>query len=211
MSKPSSKPQWTVGNTSPSTVRVEPGASKKTEGFGISERPAREFLNWLFFNFGEWIDYFEGQTDFIGNAKQVIVDAGATPSANIFNTLQAAHDAAIVTPGTKILVVSDLTITEAVQISKNDIEIEFRPGKKLILDPATTTGVRGLEVVSSCDRLILKNVWFQGFTNAGDVALWIDVAAAHALLFRLMFDAGLTANIADNSNNTYQNLGQIDL
>ena len=63
MAKPTSKPDWTVGNPSFGTVTVEPSAGKKQNGWDVGERPPRQFMNWLFFNIDEWIDYLETTTD----------------------------------------------------------------------------------------------------------------------------------------------------
>lgn len=58
MAKPTSKPDWTVGNPSFGTTTVEPSAPKKVSGFTLNERPTRQLLNWLFYNLHKWIEYF---------------------------------------------------------------------------------------------------------------------------------------------------------
>lgn len=68
--KPSAKSNWTVGNASFATVTQEPSASKKQTGWNIDERPAREWMNWLFYITDQWVDYFEdpaGQIEEIDN------------------------------------------------------------------------------------------------------------------------------------------------
>lgn len=202
--KPGSHLGWTDGDAA---KVVEPSSAKKLLGWVALERPPFEYVNWLFFRADEWIKYFESVTDEIVGAGQIIVDAAGGGS---FTDLQSAHDSADVGPGSKIVVTSDLTIDSTVQISKNDLEIEFRSGNKLIKGGgAPATNFRGLEIVSSCDRLTLRNAWFEGFTGAGDNALWLDASALYAVFFRLIFDAN--NNFEDNSNATYQNLLQIDL
>ena len=56
MTKPSSKTTWT-SNTPEN--RTEPGASKKNTGFLSSERPGFQHFNWLIWNHGQWVDFFE--------------------------------------------------------------------------------------------------------------------------------------------------------
>lgn len=58
MAKPTSKPDWTVGNGSFATVTVEPSAPEKVSGWAVNQRPPRQFMNWLFYNIDLWIKYF---------------------------------------------------------------------------------------------------------------------------------------------------------
>lgn len=61
--KPSSKPEWTVGNPNFGTVTIEPTGGKKITGWTPGEAPPIQYMNWLFYNTDQWIDYFEGITD----------------------------------------------------------------------------------------------------------------------------------------------------
>lgn len=63
MSKPSSFPDWANSNpTDPVSLqpaRIEPSAGKKATGFLNEEAPPRQDHNWLFWNVGKWIRFFE--------------------------------------------------------------------------------------------------------------------------------------------------------
>lgn len=61
--KPTSKPDWTEGNPSFATITQEPSAGKKLTGWNIDERPAREYMNWLFYILDQWVKYLESVTD----------------------------------------------------------------------------------------------------------------------------------------------------
>lgn len=61
--KPTSKIDWTKGNAAPASARTEPSPGKKTTGWTVNERPPFQFMNWLFYNINEWIDYLEDVTD----------------------------------------------------------------------------------------------------------------------------------------------------
>ena len=72
MAKPTSKPNWTLGNPSFGTVTIEPSAGKKQTGWTAGERPPHQTMNWLFYNIGtEWIDYLEGVTDALLNLQGI--------------------------------------------------------------------------------------------------------------------------------------------
>lgn len=204
--RPANFNEWTTTNP---TARIEPTASKKESGWAADERPSFEFMNFLFFNIDDWLKYLDSQVALVRSSAQFTVNVD--PQLGDFTTLQDAIDSVDVVAGSKILVTSDLTITEAVQLSKQDIEIEFRPGSKIILDAGVTTGIRGLEIISTADRVRLKHVRFQGFVNPGDVCLWLDVGADNVFLFNPVFDAGQAQNFEDNSNSTYVSIGSQQL
>lgn len=57
--KPSSKPVWTVGNPDINLTTIEPSGDKKMTGWEFNEKPPHEYMNWLFYNIGQWIDHLE--------------------------------------------------------------------------------------------------------------------------------------------------------
>ena len=199
--KPSTNIDWTDG--APSKV-VEPSAAKKLLGWVALERPPFEYMNFLFFNTDEWIKYLESITDETANNKQVIVDAGGNGQ---FTTLQAAHDDASVVAGSKILVISDLSVDATVNISKNDIEIEFRNGRRLLKGGgAPAAGFIGMQIQATADRVRLKHCGFGRaggqFNGAGDVALDIVAGVEDCFLDNPIFGPGNTSDLADAGTDT---------
>lgn len=64
MSKPSSKPEFA---TDVGALIADPGASKRHAGFLVDEAIPAHWLNWLFHNESDWIDYLDdlpNDTDF---------------------------------------------------------------------------------------------------------------------------------------------------
>lgn len=61
--KPATKMDWTVGNPNFGTVTIEPTSGKKITGWTPGERPPSQYMNWLFYNTDQWVDYFESITD----------------------------------------------------------------------------------------------------------------------------------------------------
>jgi len=161
-------------------------------------------MNFLFLNTDEWVKYLESVTDETANNNQVLVDAGGSGQ---FLTLQAAHDDAGTVPGTKLLVISDLSIDVKVTISKNDIEIEFRNGKRLLKGGgAPAAGFTGMEIQATADRVRLKHCGFGRagglFDGAGNVALDIIAGATDVYLDNPIFGPGNTSDLLDNGTDT---------
>lgn len=77
--KPSSKSEWTVGNPNFGTVTTEPTTGKKITGWTPGEAPPIQYMNWLFYNSDQWVDYFETITD-------NMLAAIATLNASLFST-----------------------------------------------------------------------------------------------------------------------------
>lgn len=199
--KPTTNSDWTDGAAS---KVVEPSAAKKLLGWVALERPPFEFFNFLFFNTDEWIKYLESITDETVNARQVIVNAAGNGQ---FLTLQAAHDDAGTIPGTKILVTSDLSVDATVNISKNDIEIEFRPGFRLLKGGgAPATNFTGMQIQATADRFRGTHLAFGKaggfFGDAGDLALEIVAGVNDAYLFNTIFGPSNTQNLDDQGTNT---------
>ena len=74
--KPTSKPQWTVGNPDIATVSIEPGGPKKVTGWLAGEKPPFQWMNWLFYNISLWISYLEHP-----EVEPLVVDDNVTLSA----------------------------------------------------------------------------------------------------------------------------------
>lgn len=59
MAKPTKRIlDWASGGNA-----VDPGASKEANGWFIAERPPAYWWNWILQSFGEWLSYFETETD----------------------------------------------------------------------------------------------------------------------------------------------------
>lgn len=199
--KPTTKTDWTDGDAA---KQVEPSAGKKLLGWVALERPPFEFANFLQFNNDEWVKYLESITDETVNARQVIVNAAGNGQ---FLTLQAAHDDAGTIPGTKILVTSDLSITATFNVSKNDLEVEFRPGFRLLkAGGAPATNFTGMQIQATADRFRGTHLAFgkagSEFGGAGDLALEVVAGVDDAFLFNTIFGPGNTADLTDNGTDT---------
>lgn len=161
--KPSSKPDWT---TSTPGARTEPTGGKKSTGWTIDERPAFQYMNWLFYIITEWITYFEEVTDgFIG--FQAIYDAFVGTGG--LATHATINDALIdVAAGGRILVMNSATVNIIQQVTKNNVLIEFQPGVVYTKGSATTA----LQI--SADEVKIVGGKFSGFSTAGNKAMIID-------------------------------------
>ena len=160
--KPSSKPQWTVGNPDFGTITVEPSAGKKEAGWLPDERPPREFMNWLFFNIGEWIDYFEGVTDIFAS-QGVIYDAfvGSGGTHADINALMA--DAGIATIK-NVLVTTTLAVDNVQIVNQDGMNFDFKPQAGITKNGPTGADF-GLQIDSN--RVRINNCRFVGFNDSG--------------------------------------------
>ena len=204
--KPTTNMDWTDGDAA---KQVEPSAGKKLLGWVALERPPFETMNFLFFNTDEWIKYLESVTDATLGALVVVVDAGGGGN---FLTLQAAHDDAGTVAGTKIIIVSDLTISVVQSLSKPDIEIECRNGKRLIRDNGAGAGLTAIQITATADRIRLKHVGIgragNAFDQAGDEALNIAAGCNDAYIDNVIFGPGNTTDEVDAGANTVFNQPQ---
>ena len=194
MAKPASHIDWTEGNPDQATISVEPTGAKKEAGWLPAERPSRKTMNWLFQNIDEWIKYLEVETDKFSNFDAVVASSGGTHT-----TLQAAHDDAVIVPGSRIFVTESVALDSVVSITKNDLEIYFKPNvtyskgggapaKALSLGP-TAHGVR---------------VWhgrFAGFNGVGESGIEVAAAANYVMLLNNRFSNN-TKDVEDNGNTT---------
>jgi len=153
MAKPSSHLEWTVGNPDFATVTQEPTGPKKQTGWLPSEKPPREFMNWLFWRQDEWNKYFEFATDVLGLAGDLFVGSGTGQYA----TLQLAHNAAV--PGTRIIVCENATINSTITLSTGQLEVIFKPGV------VYTAGSAVSAVDISGSEITVRNGRWSGFTS----------------------------------------------
>jgi hypothetical protein len=169
MAKPTSKPEWTVGNPDFATVTVEPSAAKKEAGWLPDERPPREFMNWLFNNMGEWIDFFEAEIDgFAG--QSVIYDAfvGAGGTHADINALMADPDIATLK---NILIVSAIAVDNIQVIDQPGMNFTFKANAGITKN-GPTGAVIGLQIDS--DRVRILNGRFLSFNVAADKAIQVN-------------------------------------
>lgn len=198
--------RWTTG--SPGN-RVDIPATQRENGWAANQRPPFEFMNQLFFEIDDWIKFFDSVATQFTQTPTVIVNAD--PALGNFTSIQAAHDDPNTIAGTTILVTSNIESAVNTQISKQDIGLTFAPGTSLIKAAGAPDGLRGLEIVSSADRVRIQHARVEGFSGAGDISLWVDVGADHVFLFNPIFGSGQTQNIETNANSTVVQIGTQEL
>jgi hypothetical protein len=108
--KPSSKPDWTVGNPSIGTVTVEPSAGKKQTGWQSAEKPGYQYMNWLFWNITQWINWV---SDLVSYQNFVVHADGSGDYATI-----AAAITAMPAEGGVILLIGEFNIASAITVDK---------------------------------------------------------------------------------------------
>jgi len=169
MSKPTSKPEWTVGNPSFATVTVEPSSGKKQNGWAVAERPPFQFMNWLFWNINDWINYFEDVTDSL-TALQGIYDAvvGTGGTHTTFNDLVADPDW-IAGSIKNVLVVSTLAFDAPITLDQDDVNISCKPGVNIV---GTASANRAFIVTG--DRVRIFQCRFQNFNQGSDIAIELN-------------------------------------
>jgi len=83
------KPTKRILDWASSGNAVDPGASKEANGWFIAERPPAYWWNWILQSIGDWLSYFETETDLrlpVAYGTVVTVNAGsATVTANSYN------------------------------------------------------------------------------------------------------------------------------
>lgn len=184
MAKPTSKPDWTVGNPSFGTVTIEPSAGKKQTGWTSGERPPFQSMNWLFYNIHEWINYLDAVYGGIYNA---IVSTGPEGT---HASLSAALADPLVTSGARILVKESATLNSTIQVTKNNVRIEFAPGVTYSKGTATTA----LQI--SADGVKVMDGRFAGFSGGGDIAILVDAGSDYCQVRDTRF-ASCTTEVSD--------------
>lgn len=193
LAKPATKPEWTVNNPNFGTVTIEPTAQKKQDGWLADERPPREFMNWLFFNINEWIDYLESISDenaALGSIYDFTV--GANPGDDYPDLATALADAAV-TAGASILVRSNELLSTTIQVTKNNLHIQFKNGVTFSDNGAND----GIQI--SANDVTLKNARFAGFSSNG---ILIDNAIDNTRIIENRFANSVANDINDQGNNS---------
>lgn len=204
--KPATKPDWTVGNPSPGTIRVEPSVAKKQAGWFPDERPPSEFFNWLFFNLDEWVDYLESITDeIVGLTALFDAYVGSGVLATHAN-LQDAHDDGAIVPGSRILVLDSEALDSTVLLTKAELHIEFKPNVTYSKGGGAPT--IGISVGASAHGTRILWGRFAGFSGGGEAAIDVNVAANYVMLRDMRFSNN-TSDVEDNGNTTLSSEGHI--
>lgn len=193
MAKPTSKPEWTVGNPSFATVTIEPSAGKKLAGWGVAERPPAQFFNWLFWIINEWIDYFETTTDSL-IALQGIFDAvvGTGGTHTNFNDLVA--DANWIAGNIKnVIVVSTIAFDAPITIAIDDVNIVSKPGVTL-----AGTAAANRAFILTAARTRIMRCRFNNFNQGGDSAIELNGADYPMILQNYFINN--TATVTDTSS-----------
>lgn len=189
--KPTAKPLWTQTNPS---RRTQPSNPYKETGWSIDERPASEFMNWLFYNMGvEWLDYFESVTDaFIGYQTIYAAFVGTGGLAT-----HADINAAIsfVPAGSKILVLTSATINTVQSISKNNITVEFLPGV------IYTKGSAQYALQVQADHCKIIGGQFNTFSGGSDAGIKVDASQDFTKIRDCHFKT-CTTDVQDDGNST---------
>lgn len=183
--KPASKIDWTDGNALKVT---EPTSGKKLLGWTKSERPPFQFMNWLFFNLDEWIDYLESVTDaFIGYQSIYAAFVGTGSLATHANINAAVAD---VPAGSKILVISSATVNTIQSLSKDKLEVDFLPSV------IYTKGTAATAIQVQADRCMIRGGEFALFSGGGDAAIIIDSGSDFTKIRDTHF-RGCTLDVSD--------------
>ncbi len=193
MAKPTSKPNWTVGNPDFGTVTQEPTAGEKQTGWLPNQRPPREWMNWLFFNLGEWLDYFEGVTDGLSalqSTYDVVIGVGGTHA-----TLNDAVADAGVGENARVLVKDPVALAATQVLSKNGWELVFKPSAIYAQSGIVTPGIQ-----ITAERIKLSGCRFADFDGGSDVALELDATAKNCIIFNNSY-FNCDVNIQDDGTN----------
>lgn len=191
---PATKPSiandvWTDGNVLKVT---EPSSGKKTAGWQSAEKPAFQYLNWLFYRATSWLVYLEDKTDELGavisGEYEHIVGSGA--EANRATLVDAIANAS---NGDAILVKENQTIGTTLVLSLNNVHIKFKQGVTCSNDSAGT----GLSITG--DRNKIEAGRWSGFTTA----ISIDAGADFNML-RDNYFAANTTEVSDASSTSDQ-------
>lgn len=182
MAKPTSKPDWTVGNPNFATVTVEPTAGKKENGFDAGERPARETFNWLFYNVDEWIDYLEGVTDNL-LVLQNFYDAVVGTDGDFATLADMVADAAYTSGDIKnVLITSDQALSAPITLDQDDLNLDFKPGVSINKGGSNNKGI-----IVDASRVRIRGGRFANFSTASDIALEIAATASGVIVSENFF------------------------
>lgn len=195
MAKPASKPDWTVGNPDFATVTQEPTNTKKEAGWLPDERPPREYMNWLFFNIHEWIEYFEGATD------GLLLQLGQFDAVVGFGGTHATINDLMGDPG--IATLKNVLITNQSAPAVN--QVINQPGMNFTFKPqAAIIGGGGATIGLTVDavRVRIFNARMTGFNGGGEVGLRLTANAKNCLVSGCMFNDDTTTLDDLGANNS---------
>lgn len=194
MSRPSEKPSWAQGNPG---VQVEPTAPQKFGGFAPNNRPSPQWVNWLFSNVSDWIDWLDSvtQASLIPNSDyDASVGTGGTfPD---INSLMASGNIATIK---KVLVTTPQTLTVTQVINQPDMEFVFKPNAWYAQGLALAKGIS-----ITAPRVTIKGGRWVSWPGA--VAIQIEAGVKNCLLTQIRFN-GVTTDVNDlGSNNVLSDL-----
>lgn len=188
--KPTSTPEWTESNPNFGLVTIEPTSGKKITGWTPGEKPAPEYMNWLFYNITQWIKYFDGVAL---EAYTAVVGAGP---GTTHLTLDLALADVNVPSGSRILVRDSATINAVIQVTKNDIEIKFMPGVTY------TKGTVSNAIKVSATGFKMYGGRFSSYSAVGvDKAIIVDAPSNYAMIRDTRF-AACDTEIDDANGNS---------
>lgn len=200
MPKPASKPDWTLTNP---TERTEPTPSKKESGWAINERPAREFMNWLFYNITDWIIYLEEVTDgLLGLDAAFDAIVGTDGTHATINDLMA--DAGIANLK-RILVTTTQTLTTTQIIDQDDMEFVFKPQAVYSQGAALAVGIQ-----ITGDRVTIDGGRFTDFNGGSDIAIQLTAAAENCSIRNArFFDCDTEVDDQGSNNGLFNNITEV--
>jgi hypothetical protein len=197
MAKPTEHIDWTDGAVG---KVLEPSTAKKLEGFVAAEQPDARHHNWLWYKLDLWIKYLESVTDSIAGFTAVYSAFVGSSAIATHATLAAALADPLVLNGSRILILESDSIDTEIQITKNDIIIEFLPG--VIYDKGGSfTDDACISVVG--DRCEIHGGIIEGFIGGAETGIIFEAGANEGLIMRTRFNNN-TKNIDDLSTTLSQ-------
>ena len=195
MAKPTSTPDWSVGNPDFGTVTIEPTAGKKQTAWTSGERPPFQIMNWLFYNIDQWIKYFD---DVFPGIYHAIV---GTSTGSTHATLAAALADVTVPAGARILIRDSETVNSTIQVTKNNVKLEFMPGVTF------SKGSAGTGIQISAVGVWIEGGRFANFSTAGNKGILVDAGSNYCKVTMSRF-ASCDTEVDDVNGSTVQ-LGNI--
>lgn len=196
MAKPILKPSWLTGYAG--IKAVEPTGGKKAAGWAADERPPAEYINWLYQNLSDWVDYLDSVSAKIEASsflyKAIVGTVGAGLPAT-HATLAAALADVAVPNGSRILILESQALAAPVTITKNFIELVF--GQNVSL--SKTAGTSALIIQGLNCRIFGGRM--AGYSTAGDKAIQVQAGAKNCMIRDIVFSNCIT-EVDDLSTNT---------
>jgi hypothetical protein len=148
--KPSDHIDWTDG--SPAKVQ-EPTSGKKLLGWALAERPAFQYMNWLFYQLDQWDQYFEAVTD--QNSANIVTLQGQTAALGQASNVSASNSGHTFLTGTNVQAQLDETdqsikdLHDAVTSGKGIDLVGYDPSSPTNWSPAPSNAGAGLDQLAS--------------------------------------------------------------